>query len=405
LSWISRQIPESGPKRIFAFAILVNSAGNGMFMASSALYFTRVVHLPTGLVGLGLTIAAAVGLLAGVPIGDLADRRGPREVFIGVLSVQAITMACLIFIHSFTAFMMLVSLDMLAGSAAASSRGALIRRIGGEQAPVFRAQTRALANGGIPLGSLAAGIAVQIDTRVSYSALILANSATFLLCAVLTSTVPRCPPLPRPKRERRWSAIADRPFVSFAIINGIMGVQYQVLLLPLPIWIAAHTYAPRWVVSASLALNTTMCMLLQVSFGERVKTLRTGYAAMRSAGLMFLLSCPLMALVANFPMWSAAFLALGAVALHTMGELWHSSASYTVGFELAPAHAQGQYQGLQGMGMGAGNAIAPGLLTLLCIDGGRLGWFVVGLLLAGAGLAAKPIILWAERTRPAVLLQ
>jgi MFS family permease len=403
LSWISRQIPERGPKRLFAIAILINTMGNGMFMASSALYFTQVVHLSTGRVGIGLTVAGLIGLLAGVPIGDLADRRGSREVFLVALVVQAATMLSLVFVHSFTAFMCLVSLDMLASSSAGSSRGALIRRIGGEGAPVFRAQVRAIANAGIPVGALAAAVAVQIDTRASYSALIIANSSTFLVCALMTSGVPSFAPLPRPERNRRWSALADRPFVSFALINGVMAMQYQVPLLPLPIWIATQTDAPRWIISAALALNTILCVLLQVRFGARVDTLRAGSSAMRSAGLAFLLSCPLMALIADVPALPAVMLTLSAVALHTIGELWHSSASYTVSFELAPKYAQGQYQGLLGMGAGAGGAIAPGLLMLLCIDGGQLGWLVVGFLFAAAGIAAQQVVHWAERTSPALV--
>ena len=76
-------------------------------MASSALYFTQVVHLPTGLVGTGLAIAGVIGLLAGVPIGDLADRRGPRDVFAAALLVQAATMASFVLIHSFAVFLCL----------------------------------------------------------------------------------------------------------------------------------------------------------------------------------------------------------------------------------------------------------------------------------------------------------
>lgn len=400
MSWMSRQIPEAGPQRSFAVAILINTAGNGMFMASSALYFTRVVHLSTGRVGIGLTVAGLIGLVAGIPIGDLADRRGPREVFVAVLSVQALTMASLVLIRSFELFVVLVSLDLLANSAAASARGALIRRLGGDNAPVFRAQVRAIANAGIPLGSLAAAVAAQLDTRLSYSVLLLMNAATFVTCALLTCRVPHFVPLRRPAAERRWSAVADRPFVAFAAVNGVMAIQYQVPLLPLPIWIATHSETPRWVVSAALALNTILCVLLQVRFGSRVATLGSGRAAMRNAGLLFLVSCPVFALLADVPAWAGVAVALAGVTFHTVGELWHSSASYTIGFELAPEHAQGQYQGLLGMGTGLGGAMAPLLLTLLCIDAGRLGWCVLGGLFALTGLAAGPVTKWAERTRP-----
>lgn len=45
-------------------------------MASAVLFFTRSVGLPLAQVALGMGIAAFVGMLAGIPVGHLADRRG-----------------------------------------------------------------------------------------------------------------------------------------------------------------------------------------------------------------------------------------------------------------------------------------------------------------------------------------
>jgi hypothetical protein len=59
---------------VYGLAVLANTFGFGLVVTSSVLYFTRVVHLPVGRVGLGLTIAGLIGLAAGIPIGDLADR-------------------------------------------------------------------------------------------------------------------------------------------------------------------------------------------------------------------------------------------------------------------------------------------------------------------------------------------
>jgi hypothetical protein len=47
-------------------------------MTGSAVFVTRSVGLSAAQVGLGLTIAGAVGLGAGVPAGRAADRRGAR---------------------------------------------------------------------------------------------------------------------------------------------------------------------------------------------------------------------------------------------------------------------------------------------------------------------------------------
>jgi hypothetical protein len=68
------------------------------------------------------------------------------------------------------------------------------------------------------------------------------------------------------------------------------------------------------------------------------------------------------------PAWGALPLLAGAVALHTYGELWQASASFALDFGLAPAHAQGQYQGLIGVGNGAGQAAAPVVLIGLFLS-------------------------------------
>ena len=73
-------LPEPGPQRVYGLATLVNTFGFGLVVTSLVLYFTRVVHLGSLQVGLGLTISGLIGLVAGVPVGVLADRHGPRTV-------------------------------------------------------------------------------------------------------------------------------------------------------------------------------------------------------------------------------------------------------------------------------------------------------------------------------------
>ncbi|MCW3842064.1 hypothetical protein ONA70_18355 [Micromonospora yasonensis] len=76
----ARLLPVAGPARTLALAQLANSIGDGAFLVTSALYFTQVVGLSPGQVGLGLSLAWAAGLLAGVPAGHAADRRDARTV-------------------------------------------------------------------------------------------------------------------------------------------------------------------------------------------------------------------------------------------------------------------------------------------------------------------------------------
>ena len=393
-------VPERGPKRVFGLSTLVGTFGFGVFVFASTLYFTRVVHLSYGQVGLGLSIAGLIGLVAGVPMGDLADRRGPREMVQIMALAECVTTLCYVFIHDFLGFILIVTVDMLAMAAFESAGGALTRRVSGEDGAGYRAVTRAIANLGISLGAVGCGIAVQIDTPDAYRVLIIINALTFLACAVINQRLPHYEPLPKPESEPRWGALTDKAFAVYALHSGAMSIQYFVLMLPLPLWIVSHTHAPRWSISLSTLINTILCVLFQVRVGRKVRTVREGGAALRRAGAIFLFSCSAIGLAADLPGWVALILLAGAVALHTYGELWHASASFVLDFGLAPAHAQGQYQGLLGMGLGAGQAAAPALLVGLVLSLGQPGWFGLGVFFALLGLLAPAMVRWGERSRP-----
>jgi hypothetical protein len=310
-------------------------------------------------------------------------------------------MAAFVFIDSWLAFTLVATLDRLAATAANASGGALIARVADERSAAFRAKLRTFVNLGVVVGTLGAAFAVQINTRAAYTALILANAASFAGAAVIALLgVPDYRPLPRPTEHRRWSVLADRPYVSFVALYSAMGLQYQTVSLLLPIWLSAHTDAPRWTVAAVYAINSGVCVLLQSRLGSRVETLPQGGRALRRAGLLFLLSCPLMALTADVPAWVAPVLAVLAVCVHSIGEVWESSGGYALGFGLAPAHAQGQYQGLLGIGFDAGQALAPLILTGVVLALGHPGWLLLGAFFAVLGAAAPPLAAWAERTRP-----
>jgi MFS family permease len=150
-----------------------------------------------------------------------------------------------------------------------------------------------------------------------------------------------------------------------------------------------------------LIINTVCVALLQVRVGKNVETIRQGGVALRRAGLIFFFSCSAIGLAAGMPGWVALLWLVGAIALHTYGEVWFSSASFALDFGLPPEHAQGQYQGLAGIGTTLGSAVAPVLMLGVVLSLGRVGWIGLGALFALLGLAGPAIARWGERTRPA----
>ncbi len=395
-------VPESRDQRMYLLAALINVYGTGLIATAMTLYAIKVVHLSATRSGLALTIAGLVGLLAAMPIGRLADRRGPRDVFRLSLVVLGVAAASYVFLaHNFVSYLIVATVDGSALTASATASVALLRRVGGTDATTFRSRAAAVLNLGMSLGVATCGIAIQLNTVNAYRALFLGNAVSCLAGFALLSRLPKYEPLPGAHKESPLAAVRDRPFLVYAVLSGAMYMQYLVLVLLLPVWVVFHTNAPRWTVSAFVIINTAMVVLFQVRVGKTVQTIRQGGAAYRRAGVIFLVSCSAMGLATGIPAWAALLLLAGAAVLHTYGELLHSSGIYALDFGLAPPHAQGQYQGLVSTGNFAGQALSPLVLVGLVLSGGRLGLVLLGAWFALLGLAAPAVARWGERTRPA----
>jgi hypothetical protein len=389
---------------MYLLATLINVYGTGLIFTAYTLYAIRVVHLTAERAGLALTIAGLVGLLAAMPMGRLADRRGPRDVFRLSLFVLAAAAVSYVFLaHSFVSYLIIAIVDGAALTSSSTSNVALLRRVGGQDATAFRSQTNAVVNLGLSLGIATFGIAIQLNTVNAYRVLFLGNALSCLIGVVVLSRLPKFEPLPGAHEESPFTALRDRPFLAYTVLSGAMYMQFFVLALLLPVWVVFHTNAPRWSVSAFVVINTVLVVLFQVRVGRTVQTIRRGGTAFRRAGVIFLVSCSAMGLATGLPAWGALLLLAGAVVLHTCGELWQSSAMFALDFGLAPPHAQGQYQGLVSMGNFAGQALSPFILVGLVLSGGRLGFVLLGAWFALLGLAGPAVARWGERTRPAAL--
>lgn len=393
-----RLLPGPGPRRTLAAATFVNAFGSGMFMSSSALYFTRVVHLPMHQVAFGMFVGAMVGLVAGIYGGRIADRWGARETQIAVMLAGAASMGGFLLVDALWSFVLISTLTGIVFAADKSSRAPLIRGFGGDDPAGFRAYLRAGTNLGISLGALAAGVAIQLDTAPAYLALVAGRALSFAGCALALLWLPRLAPIPAPPFSGRWDALRDRPYLAATLLNCLMSLHFAVPTFLLPLWIVEHTQAPRWMVSGVLVLNTVLVITLQVAVSRNVADPRAAGVRMRWAGLAICAGLGLMAAAGGVPAWAAVALLVAATAVYTLGELWHAAAAMEYSFGLAPAHAQGQYAGVFGLGGGLAEALAPSVLGALALGLGTPGWFLLGALFLTVGLAGRPLVAWASRT-------
>ncbi|MEE6261034.1 MFS transporter [Plantactinospora sonchi] len=395
-------LPAPGAARILTLATLVNTIGRGIWLTASALFLTRSVGLSVAEVGLGLTMTAAIGLLASTPMGYLADRYGPRGIQITALVASAGCSVALIAVRSFPQFLLVGAVVAITDAANRGARGALIAgSVPADQRVRTRAYLRATTNVGISVGAVAAGFGIAVDTRAGYVTLILVDAVSYLAAAAITTRLAALPPTPAPISGPRLVALRDRPFLAFTALDGLMSMHFGLLNIALPLWVAGHTTAPRWLVSALFLVNTTMVVLFQVRASRGTEDLGGAARASRRAGLAIALACVLFAVSGGVPAGGAVVLLLLGALVHVIGELWHSAAGWGISFGLAPADAHGQYQGAYGMGMQVGGMLAPAVVTTLAIGWGVPGWLVLGGLFVVLGALVPPVVRWAARTRPA----
>ena len=390
-------LPADPAQRSFALATLANTAGNGMFYAVSAIYFTQSVGLSPAQVGIGLTIAGLCGLLAGIPAGHLGDIRGPRNVLVGLALAEGAGVAAYALVDGFLAFVLVASVVTTVDRSANAVRSGMIAALGAPGDRVrLRAYLRAVTNVGITVGAPIGGLALVADTHTAYLIVILVNAATFVVAAVLILRVPPVPPRPHTGDGPRLAVLRDRPFVLVAVVHAFLALHFALLDVALPLWIVHRTEAPKWLVAVLLLMNTVTVVAFQVRASRGVETVAQGAVALRRAGIVLAVACVIFAMSGGASAPVAVTLLLVATLVHVTGELLQSAGGWAVSFGLAPEDRQGEYQGLFSTGFAATSMLAPAVLTALCVTWGWPGWIVLGAVFAAAGVGMVPLVRRAE---------
>jgi len=394
-------LPPAGAPRDLAMAQLANSVGDGAFVVTSALFFTRVVGLSTAEVGLGLTIAWLVGFLAGVPLGNLADRRGARGTAVLLALTTATAVASFLVVRSFAGFLIAAVIYACSQTGLTAARQALLA---GRVAPAERTRIRAFlqstVNAGLAIGALLGGVALRFDSTAAYLTVFAVDALSFLIAAGLLRRVPSIATTLRVAGEPRLAVLHDRPYAVLALINAVMLLFMPLISLVGPLWIVTRTNAPSWVVASLMIVNTLGVTFFQVRIAKSVKDLRTASRSVRYAGVAMLAACAVFATTAaglSAPL--TAVVLVIAAALLTLGEMKLASGAWEISFGLAPADKQGQYQGFFGTGPAIARMLGPALLTTVVLGWGPIGWLAVGALFLGTSCATGPAVRWAARTR------
>ena len=403
-------VPETRTGRLLAVLAGVDSCGTGMYLTGAALYFTRVVGLSAGQVGIGLTMAGLCGLTGAVPIGALADRLGSGRVFVVLQVLRGIGFAAYPFVTSFAGYLLVTCALGLLETVTFPLTTAMV---GAAVAPETRmgtmAKLRAMRNVGFGLGALAATAAIHSGSRAAFASLILGNALSFFVSAagLLRIGIARLAPAVRSRhdpagpvvrtndvahRGRREAKAASARYLVAAALNGILTIHMTLLVVGLPLWISQRTRAPVSVAGACVVLNTILAVLLQARLARPATALEGAVRSMRRSGAALACFCALVlgASALGSPVLAGIAALASAVPL-TFGELWQAAGEWKISFDLAEPAYRSRYLSTFQLGSGLQQVAGPLVVTSLILPHSR-GWLVLGAALLMAGLAFGPLI-------------
>lgn len=385
--------------RMLLLTGLVDSAGSGLFLSGSAIYFTRGAGLSTAEVGIGLTVAGLCALLGMTPLGMLADRIGPRAAAVLLHLWRAVGFVGYAFVQDFPAF---VAVACFVGipSRAIEPVGQMFvdRHLGKDLRVRMMAVFRVVYNVGFTLGALLTTVIIAIDTRAAFQVIVLGNALTFVLAALLLLRVPLlADDTPRRRTFAGWPrSLRQGRYLLVAALNGVLALHIPLLSVGIPLWASLHTSAPRLIVGPLIVINTVLAVLLQIRISRGVESLAASIRALRVASVCLAGCCVVLAFAGRLDPVGASVLLVAGIVLLSFGELYQAAGRWSVSYELAPRDRQGEYLAVFGLGQAAMYMVGPALLTIGVIESGWPGWLGLAAVFLAAGWLVRPVVTAAK---------
>ena len=396
-------LPPTKLERDLAIQCVLSAFATGSFLTGTAVFFTRVVGLSGAEVGLGLSIAAGVGLLLQLPLGRLADRVGAKPLWVLASAVEAALYFAWPLIGGMVGFVAMLSVLAVFETAGLNARNVYRMAVFSRETRVRAlAYMRAARNVGYSLGAGASGVALGLGLD-AVRAIPLLTGALLALNAVMIATM-----LPAVARRVHVESVEEaattssaawrnRGFLVLAACNGVLGSNQILLNVVVPLWLVERTDAPDTLLAWLFGTNTVLAVLLQVRASRVADSVDGSLRATRWSGAAFVVSCAVLAVTHDTVGWvSIVLIWVGHITI-TGAELWQSAADWGFTSDLSDHRRLGDYQGVWGLGHRMESILFPALFTFLALEWGTPGWAVIAAIAVLAAVVAHPAARAAER--------
>jgi hypothetical protein len=393
-------LPPVGVPRTIAFQSALYAVGSGTFLTGSIVFFNRVLGLSPLQIGTGLSIAGLTGVLAALPLGGLTDRLGGRRAWVIGAAVEGLAVACYPLVASYLEFIGLMMVIALADSLAGSGRTVYTAEVIPAEGRVrTMAFARAYLNVGFTIGSGVGAAALALDSTAALNGMVLLDAVILLLNAlVVARLLPAVASQHQQVRRSPLAALRDGPYLALSALVAVLLYHAVIFTDIIPLWAITHTDTPKAVLGGLFALNTVLAVLLQVPATRGTDGLPSTVRLLRRAALASAVACPVAALAGlTQGIWTVLALA-ASVLLLTATELWLSAAQWFFQTDVPPAALRGSYVGMGRMISSIANTAAPAGLTLLAIQTGGWGWWVIAAGFLACAALAGPAVGWVART-------
>lgn len=378
---------------------LITSAGLGLTLPFTFVYFDRILGLPLPVVGVVVAATSVLALGASGVGGVLADRLGLGRVAVLGLTLQAGgTLVLAAAREPVLGAAGLAVLSMGNSLVWPSLNGLVTHQVPAERRPRAFAVRFGSMNVGLGAGSLIAAATVSVSRPASFHVVYAVDGATTAVFALILLT--------RLRGTAGWAAhgdqgdhlaharyrtvLRDRPFVAYlAVVLALAVFGSAQLQGPWAAFVTGTSGGSAQVIGLGFAANTAAIIALQLPVERRTRGLR------RSRLLVACALCGALAWVltgaAGLPEMSAtasAVLAVSALAVFGAGETFLSPVINAVPNALAPDHLRGRYNALNSATYPVSKLVGPPLAGVLIGSAAPVSWVVtvtLGLLLAAGG--------------------
>lgn len=387
LSWLT------GPMRRLLVAGAVDWLGTGLLLAASAVYFTKIVGLSTQSVGTGLALAGVVVMFLAVPVGGLADRFGAKRVLVALYLMRTAATIGYLFVGNWSA-MVVVALFRTLGDQAT---GPLVQSVAatiadGETRVRLMSFYRVAVNIALTLSTSLAGYAIGVGTYRAFAILLVCNALLFLATAAVLMGCPADKPTQRKAGGLSATTFRDVRLLVATVLDCLLALWQPLIAIAMPLWVVDHTDAPGYMVGALFAVNTVLCVCLQIPAGKASSTPARAACSYTCCAALLALSCALFGTTGSTHGWLTPTLLVLALVTTSAAEVLQVGASWTISYAISPDALRSQYLSAFGLGRTAArNLIGPLLFTSVITMPGARGWIILGGFLLVVALAASPL--------------